>query len=344
METRIGCAIKACNEFVKNLHRDELDRGCVASFNNTMVIRQSFTGDEMVIHRSLNRLIDIPDGGTRLYDSMVDIVRTFRRDGDRTRPWILVVVTDGDDNSSYMSLERAANEVSQLFTRESSNFLFVLGVGESVDSTRMQEMASKGNFIYIPVKYFSLLEYAFLTLAYQVSTSLSLSVSELSVGNISATWTEVQRNRELSRVAIDYALLIDVSGSMNVNTPPPPPKCFAGHDLEEERHGGDWWCDICGEDGETTISQNHCNICNFDACSSHCESGRKCTPKSYCRNSHPLIYMQYPKGAWLCNECKRSFYGRRLRCHQCAYQMCSECLETEELVTLMAGMSTYFRN
>ncbi len=115
-------------------------------------------------------------------------------------------------------------------------------------------MADKGNFTYIPVKYFSLLEYAFLTLAYEVSTSISLSVNKLSVGNVSASWTEVQRNRELSRVAIDYALLIDVSGSMNVNIPPPPPKCFSGHDLERGNRQGDWWCDICGKDGQTLVS------------------------------------------------------------------------------------------
>ncbi|CAG8762311.1 1106_t:CDS:2, partial [Acaulospora morrowiae] len=207
---------------------------------------------EASLHRSLNRLTNVASGGTRLYDSMVDIVETFHRSGDRTRPWVVVVVTDGDDNCSIRSIDRCAQEVSRLFTKESSNFLFVVGVGDNVDSTKMEKMATTGNFIYIPVKEFYLLEFAFLTLAYQVTTSLSLSLGSLSVGNLSASWAEVQRHRELSKVAIDYALLIDVSASMNSKISPPPPQCFAGHDMKSKSYG-DWWCGVCGKDGKVSL-------------------------------------------------------------------------------------------
>jgi Mg-chelatase subunit ChlD len=71
---------------------------------------------------------------------MVDVVKTFQQKGDRSRPWILVVVTDGDDNRSSRSLKKCAEEVSNLFTRESSNFLFVVGVGDNVDSTKMEQV------------------------------------------------------------------------------------------------------------------------------------------------------------------------------------------------------------
>jgi hypothetical protein len=40
MTTQISCAIKASNELVKNLHRDGLDRGCIATFNDYMMVRQ----------------------------------------------------------------------------------------------------------------------------------------------------------------------------------------------------------------------------------------------------------------------------------------------------------------
>jgi hypothetical protein len=40
MDTQIGCAIKASNELVKNLHRDGFDRGCIATFNDYMTVRQ----------------------------------------------------------------------------------------------------------------------------------------------------------------------------------------------------------------------------------------------------------------------------------------------------------------
>ena len=174
--TQINSAIKASNELVKNLHRDGLDRGCIATFNNSMVVRQvkddpfgavlylifffkyvllnmfflfmykSFTKDEESLYRSLNRLSDFVDGNTRLYDSMIDIVKTFHRNGDRTRPWILIVVTDGDDNYSSRSFKKCAAELSSLFTKESSNFLFVVGVGDDVDSTKMEQVC---HFLFV---------------------------------------------------------------------------------------------------------------------------------------------------------------------------------------------------
>ncbi|CAG8596045.1 9746_t:CDS:1, partial [Scutellospora calospora] len=54
--------------------------------------------------------------------------------------------------------------------------------------------------------------------------------------------------RGLNKVAIDYALVIDVSASMNAKIRPPLPKCFAGHDLKEKYRSEGWWCDVCGED------------------------------------------------------------------------------------------------
>ncbi|CAB4445580.1 unnamed protein product [Rhizophagus irregularis] len=83
--TQINCAIKASNEFAKNLHRDGLDRGCI---------------------QHLMTLCNVASGGTRLYDSMVNVIKTFHSNGDRSRPWILVVVTDGDDNNSSLSFKK----------------------------------------------------------------------------------------------------------------------------------------------------------------------------------------------------------------------------------------------
>ncbi|PKC07311.1 hypothetical protein RhiirA5_399923 [Rhizophagus irregularis] len=212
MDTQIGCAIKASNELVKNLHRDGFDRGCIATFNDYMT---TFTKNKASLHRSLNG-INNAKNGTRLYDSIVDVIQIFRNRGEVSRPWILVVVTDGDDNISSRSLHKCAQETSSLFTtKESNNFLFLVGVGDGVNSEKMNEMASAGNFIYIHAKDFFLLELIFLKIANKITTSLSLSLGNLTVGDHSASWAEVQRHRNLSKVAIDYALLIDVSASMN---------------------------------------------------------------------------------------------------------------------------------
>ncbi|CAG8505445.1 3073_t:CDS:2 [Diversispora eburnea] len=339
METKLSCAIKASKELVTNLHRDGLDRGCIATFNNSMVIRQSFTENESSLHRSLEALRNIASGGTCLYDSMYDLITgTFRRKGDVTRPWVMIVVTDGNDISSTRSLYKCAEEIYSKFTRESSNYLFLVGVGDDVKSDNMEIMAKKGNFTYVPVKDFYLLEFVFMTLALKVTNSLSLSVNSLAVNNVSATWAEVQQHRRLSNVAIDYALLIDISYSMNDRIRgPPPPKCFAGHDLKEA-YSRDWYCDICGKEGQSPTSKHHCTSCNFDACPSHCESGVKCKPLGYCPKSHPLRCVKYT-GKWVCDEDRKLYRGgMSLKCNQCDYDMCMGCLEDKYVILGLAKL------
>lgn len=120
------------------------------SFNTFFqYIFKSFTRNETSLYRSLNGLRNFVSGGTRLYDSIIDVIKTFQRNGDRSRPWILVVVTDGDDNRSSRSFKKCAEEISHLFTKDSSNFLFVVGVGDDVDSKKMEQvfLMIKINFI-----------------------------------------------------------------------------------------------------------------------------------------------------------------------------------------------------
>jgi Mg-chelatase subunit ChlD len=98
-----------------------------------------FTNNKASLHRSLNG-INNAKNDTRLYDSIVDVIQIFRNRGDVSRPWILVVVTDGVDNLSSRSLHKCAQEISSLFTKESNNFLFLVGVGDGVNSERMNEV------------------------------------------------------------------------------------------------------------------------------------------------------------------------------------------------------------
>ena len=114
-------------------------------------------------------------------------------------------------------------------------------------------MANDGRFEYIPVEDFLLLELAFLSIAHKVTQSLSLSITNLAVGNVSASWAEVQEHRQLSNVAIDYALLIDVSASMSDIL---RPQCFEGHELRMVRgeyREHQWFCDVCGRVGPTMV-------------------------------------------------------------------------------------------
>jgi hypothetical protein len=165
MATQISCAIEECDELVNKLHRDELDRGCIVTFSDYMKVRQemifclksriiycfcmiffntffltnlykNFTEYKGSLHSSLNGLYDVADGDTRLYDSIVDIIQIFHSSGVNSRPYILVVVTDGVDNISSRSSRKCAQEISNLFTNNPTNHLFLVGVGDRVDSER----------------------------------------------------------------------------------------------------------------------------------------------------------------------------------------------------------------
>ncbi|RHZ89845.1 hypothetical protein Glove_9g152 [Diversispora epigaea] len=339
METKLSRAIKASNELITNLHRDGLDRGCIATFNNFLTIKENFADDENDLHHSLDALKNTAYGGTRLYDSMCDLInRTFYRNGNLSRPWIMIVVTDGNDISSTRSAQMCAEEIRNKFTKENSNFLFLIGVGDDVNSSTMEMMAERGNFTYIPVKDFYLLEYAFMLLALKVTNSLNVSIRDFSINDASVTWAEVQKQRQISQVAIDYALLIDVSGSMSDRIyGPPPPKCFAGHDLKE-KHLYNWYCDVCGENGQSSICKYYCARCDFSACPDHCKPGVECKPVDYCPNHHPLRCVKWTR-KWVCDEDRRLFNGgTSLRCQQCDYDICINCLEDRNIIHRFARL------
>ena len=101
---------------------------------------KDFTKNKESLYRSLNGLNNA-NNGTRLYDSIVDVMQIFRNRGDTSRPWILVVVTDGEDNRSSRSLHKCAQEISSQFsTKNSNNFLFLVGVGDGVNSAKLNEV------------------------------------------------------------------------------------------------------------------------------------------------------------------------------------------------------------
>ncbi|CAG8585945.1 12858_t:CDS:2 [Acaulospora morrowiae] len=322
METKLSLAIKASNQLITNLHRDGLDRGCIATFNEDLVIRESFTDDEDDLHRSLNALVNIASGGTSLYDCMCELISgPFYRKGDRSRPWIMIVVTDGNDFGSIKSLETCAAEICSKYTRENSNFLFLLGVGDDVNSSKMEKFAEKGGFTYIPVKDFHLLEYVFILLALKITNSFNVSTGEISFDDVTLGWAQVQRQRQLRPVAIDYALLIDVSGSMSDRIyGPPPAKCFAGHDLKTA-YSYNWYCDICGKDGDSSVNLKY-----------HCESGVACKPVGYCPQNHPLSCTKMSK-KWVCDEDHRLHNGLSMRCQRCDYDICIDCRKEQAVIS-----------
>ncbi|CAG8447587.1 8040_t:CDS:2 [Ambispora gerdemannii] len=204
-------------------------------------------------------------------------------------------------------------------------------------------MSRVGKFTYIPVKDFYLLELAFLTIALEITTSHVLSINQFSINNVSASWAEVQQRRELSDVAIDYTLLIDVSGSMTLTLRDPLPLCFAGHELKESNRARQWFCDVCGKEGTTSRSKYNCTTCNFDACASHCKPSYRCEPIKKCPSSHPMRYTD-SLGPWKCDECPKFYQGKRLRCQQCDYDICPRCVAVEDVILdlIKLGMESQY--
>lgn len=215
---KIEYACAAAGIFIKHLHTEGFDRGMIATFGNSFQVVQNFTSVESQLHSALSRTVrSVSNEGTRLYDSMEDGIMKFWQSGDRRRPWILIVVTDGKD---YFDQGKYRNNpagigtfIAQRFNHEPSNFMFLLGVGRrgEIDVNALATVGAYGGILAIPVEAFALLEAVFLKIAVSITTDVFSQT--YTQGNIS--WQRVAELRRLSHRPLDYAFLIDRSGSMN---------------------------------------------------------------------------------------------------------------------------------
>lgn len=213
---KIEYAVSAVDRFITHMHMDGLDRGMITTFGSGARVVQPFTSNEATLHRAMNSLTYPADQEqTRLYDSIKDVIDLFWRTGDKGRPWLLVVITDGEDNASreYKNNPWGIGQyIGQRFNHEPSNFIFVIGVGkgQEINASGLVTMGNAGQFAPLMIDAFPLLELIFLRLA--------VHVSELAVGRVvtqgNHTWGDVTRLRQINRIAFDYAFLLDFSGSM----------------------------------------------------------------------------------------------------------------------------------
>ena len=228
---KIDYAIGAARLFIHHLHQDGIDRGMIATFGNTFRVEQRFTSTEVYLHNALATLpstvvnaVNKNQGeSTRLYDSMEDVINHFwdeRLGAARNRPWLLTIITDGQDNLSTryphkdsLSPARIGQCIAQRFNHEPSNYPFLIGVGEGqyIDKQALATIGAYGRFPAVTIEAFPLLELMFLEIAINVSEQ----VSGVTIRQGSRSWQEVSRIRQTTRIPIDYAFLIDLSGSMS---------------------------------------------------------------------------------------------------------------------------------
>ncbi|WIG61467.1 MAG: hypothetical protein OJF49_004215 [Ktedonobacterales bacterium] len=214
---KIEYACAAASLFIQHLHTENFDRGMIATFGNTFRVEQPFTGNERLLHATLQGVMrSVTNEATRLYDSIADVIESFWDQGDRKRPWLLTVITDGKnyfDGGAYGTPTGIGRRIATRYNQEASNFMFLIGVGEgdNIDVNALNTVGNYGGIPTITIEAFPLLELVFLKIALEVSTRVV--GTQVNVGSM--TWQEVTRIRQISQTPIDYAFLIDRSGSMN---------------------------------------------------------------------------------------------------------------------------------
>lgn len=87
------------------------DEAFVVNFSDEAFIDQEFTSDVSKLREGLSHIES--RGGTALYDAVVASADKLVADGKRPKQ-VLVIITDGEDNASTLSLEQTIRRVQQL--------------------------------------------------------------------------------------------------------------------------------------------------------------------------------------------------------------------------------------
>lgn len=212
---KIDYAVAAARLFVHYLHRDQFDCGMLATFGDTFRVDQKFTTQSFQLQYTLDSIQNTTGGTTRLYDSIKDTIDLFWANADTGYPWLLTIITDGQDNASTQyrcGPSQLGRYVARNFMHETDNFIFLIAVGEDnvVNYDAILELSTTGGFPAITIDNFSFIESVFLNIALQVSESLL--GTRTSFGNVS--WDTISSIYQVTEVPMDYAFLIDRSGSM----------------------------------------------------------------------------------------------------------------------------------
>jgi Ca-activated chloride channel family protein len=123
MERKISTATSAVERFTRMIHED--DDIFLMTFADTPRLRQDFTDDRQAFAAALRQLRVA--GGTALYDALAEGLRKVRT-GKHSKKAILLI-TDGQDTSSYLDFDRAASHV-----RESEILVYALGIAPSFEA------------------------------------------------------------------------------------------------------------------------------------------------------------------------------------------------------------------
>ena len=188
------------------------DRCSVVAFNDKYMplLNLGTKNEGIVVMDVLQRHCS---GTTHLWDAMAVSILQFIETANRSRPWILIVLTDGDDTGSELGMCQVANLMSR-FNAPSNNFTFVVGLGRSVNSCKLRQICNQGNGIYLPATDTEALHAMFAMIALQVVEGVKVDLVGVRTQHADALFARVQQYQAIRRQAIDILLLVDISGSM----------------------------------------------------------------------------------------------------------------------------------
>jgi VWFA-related protein len=109
MSIKRAAVVSAALDLVKASNPQ--DETFVINFSDQAYLDQDFTSDPGQLQNGLSHLS--LSGGTALYDTIVTAADKMERSATRPRK-VLIVITDGDDNSSKLTLEDAVHRVQDM--------------------------------------------------------------------------------------------------------------------------------------------------------------------------------------------------------------------------------------
>ena len=95
----------AASKFLETVVTDKNDLSFVIGFNNSVLLVQDFTSDQTLTARAVSQLA--PGGGTALWDAVAFAADKLASPELQPVARVLVVISDGQDNSSSVSLQEA---------------------------------------------------------------------------------------------------------------------------------------------------------------------------------------------------------------------------------------------
>ena len=209
---KIDSAVAIMNKFLSSM-MGARDRCSIVSFSDKYNIRQNLSSSAPCI-ASLNACRTATGGGTALYDAAVASVVQFAATADRTRPWLLIILTDGEDTNSRTKPSELI-EVLKLFNQASSNFVFVVGLGASLQDTELRRICEQSKSLYLRANDIETMQLMFALIALVVIEQNQVQIARVQAEGVDAIFARARTARAIGTKPIDMIILLDTSGSMN---------------------------------------------------------------------------------------------------------------------------------